>query len=170
MQDSSIQKWIKIIAVFFISVMMWNFTVTDCNSGRYCCDCAGLCYSFDADNISEANQKCDEWFFGMTCMMFLYEGNYVCSYNGPFVGETCTYELNKCLLEEIYGEDSEEVENLRNFRDDILSQSPEGQELIKIYYEWSPAIVKAMEEDEEFKEEVKEMLDKFLSLPKVEVE
>jgi hypothetical protein len=53
---------------------------------------------------------------------------------------------------------------LRYLRDNVLSQIPEGQELIRLYYEWSPAIVKAIEEDEEFKEEIKEMVDGVVEL------
>ena len=45
-----------------------------------------------------------------------------------------------------------------------MSQTQEGQEIIRLYYQWSPVIVKAMEEDEEFKEEVKEMIDGVLEL------
>ena len=41
---------------------------------------------------------------------------------------------------------------------------------VSLYYEWSPAIVEAMEEDEGFKEEVKEMIDGILPLIKTEVE
>ena len=70
----------------------------------------------------------------------------------------------KCPCKKLYGEYSEETELLRYFRDNILSQTPEGQEIIRLYYEWSPAIVKAMEADEEFKEEVKEMIDGVLGL------
>jgi len=62
------------------------------------------------------------------------------------------------------------VETLRYFRDNVLSKSPEGQEIIRIYNEWSPAIVKAMGENEAFKEEVKEMIDGVLPLIKGEVE
>jgi len=69
-----------------------------------------------------------------------------------------------CPAEEIYGEYAEESELLRNVRDGILNNTPEGQELIRLYYEWSPVVVKAIEEDEEFKEEVKEMVDGFLGL------
>ena len=69
-----------------------------------------------------------------------------------------------CPSEEIYGEHSEETELLRNFRDNILSQTPAGQEIIKLYYELSPAIVQAMEKDEEFKEGVKELIDGLLLL------
>jgi hypothetical protein len=62
------------------------------------------------------------------------------------------------------GEDAEEAELLRHFRDNTLSKTAEGQKLIKLYYQWSPVIVKAMENDEEFKEEVKDMIDEVLPL------
>ena len=75
-----------------------------------------------------------------------------------------------CPSEQIYGEDTYETALLRNFRDYVLTQTPEGQEIIRLYYQWSPVIVKAMEEDEEFKEEVKEMIDGVLGLVGGEVE
>jgi hypothetical protein len=62
----------------------------------------------------------------------------------------------------MYGEVSEEAELLRELRDNILAQTPEGREVIRLYYQWSPVIVKAMEEDEEFKEKVQEVVDEFL--------
>jgi len=76
----------------------------------------------------------------------------------------------QCLAKEIYGENSGEIETLRNFRDNVLNTSPEGQELIRLYYQWSPAIVKAMGEDEVFKENIKEMIDGILPLIKAEIE
>ncbi|MBW1839618.1 MAG: hypothetical protein JRI49_06740, partial [Deltaproteobacteria bacterium] len=63
-----------------------------------------------------------------------------------------------------YGESANETTLLRYSRDNVLRKSPEGQEIIKLYYQWSPAIVEAMEEDEEFKEEVREMIDGILGL------
>ncbi len=69
-----------------------------------------------------------------------------------------------CSAEEIYGDDSEEIKILRSLRDEVLGEIPEGQELIKLYYEWSPAIVKAMDEDERFKEDIKEMVNGLLML------
>ena len=45
-----------------------------------------------------------------------------------------------------------------------MSQTPEGKELIKLYYQWSPVIVRAMENNEEFKEDVREMIDGVLGL------
>ena len=76
----------------------------------------------------------------------------------------------RCICKKIYDEYSEEAELMRYIRDEILSQTPEGREIIKLYYQWSPAIVKAMEEDEEFKEEVKEMIDGLLPLIEEEAE
>jgi len=69
-----------------------------------------------------------------------------------------------CVLYQTYGEDSAEVERLRKYRDGVLSRTPAGRELIRLYYQWSPTIVRAMEADEEFKEEVKEMIDGVLLL------
>ena len=53
---------------------------------------------------------------------------------------------------------------MRNFRDRVLRKTPEGQQLIKLYYAWSPIIVKAMEADEDFKQEVKGMIELFLPI------
>jgi len=85
---------------------------------------------------------------------------------GPIKNDLIVSFLAKqrCLSKEIYGEHSKETELLRYFRDNLLNTTPEGQEIIKLYYQWSPAIVKVMEEDEEFKEEVKEMVDGVLVL------
>ncbi len=63
-----------------------------------------------------------------------------------------------CALVAMYGEDSYEVALLRQFRDEVLKKTPIGKELIKLYYEWSPFIVKTMEEEEQFKAEVKETI------------
>lgn len=75
-----------------------------------------------------------------------------------------TIEDQPCPAELIYGENSEEIKLLRIYRDEILSQNPEGQEIIRLYYEWSPALVRTMEEDEAFKEDVKDMIDGVLEL------
>jgi hypothetical protein len=71
-----------------------------------------------------------------------------------------------CPSEKIFGEYSEKTELLRDFRDTVLNQTPEGQELIKLYYELSPAIIKAMKEDAAFKSQVKAMMDGVLLLIK----
>ena len=69
-----------------------------------------------------------------------------------------------CPSEEIYGQHSEKIEFLRYLRDNVLRKTPEGEEIIRLYYEWSPVIVRVMEDDEEFKEVVKEVIDSILPL------
>ncbi len=46
----------------------------------------------------------------------------------------------------------------------MLSHTKEGQELIRLYYQWSPVIIQAMEKDKELKAEVKEIVDGVLGL------
>jgi hypothetical protein len=77
---------------------------------------------------------------------------------------TTTAPDSTCPAEEIYGEGSFEVLLLRSVRDTLLRRTPEGQELIKLYYQWSPALVRAMQSDEQLKEEVKQVVDGVLEL------
>jgi len=84
--------------------------------------------------------------------------------------DTSPDEPNPCPLSLIYGKDSLQTKALRSFRDKVLSNTPAGQELIKLYYQWSPTIVTAMEGDEEFKEEVKQMMDAVLPFIEVVVD
>lgn len=74
---------------------------------------------------------------------------------------TTTAKPMPCAMEEIYGKDSEEIILMRYLRDEFLSQTPEGQELINFYYQLSPAIMKAIE-DPQFKQQLKEIIDQFL--------
>ena len=71
-----------------------------------------------------------------------------------------------CALRFVYGKNSEEVVLFRKFRNEVLRKSPVGQEIIKLYYLWSPIIVKTMEADEEFKQEVKDIVDGVLGVMK----
>jgi hypothetical protein len=87
------------------------------------------------------------------------------------VGPGTTTTIKKqCTSEEIYGEYAEETELLRYLRDNVLTQTPEGQELIRLYYQWSPVIVEVMENDGEFKEDLREMIDGVLGVIVEEVE
>ena len=78
--------------------------------------------------------------------------------------EDMNFEATKerCLAVKFYGTDSAETELLRSLRDNVLSKSQEGQELITLYYQWSPVIIRAIEADENFKEEMKEIIDSIL--------
>ena len=112
-----------------------------------------------------------------------YDGSYLWAsvyfdseYYKYIVGSSVTTSINgstttttgggRCPAEPIYGEHSEEAELLRYVHDNILSHTLEGKEIIKLYYQWSPIIVQAMEEDEALREDVKEMIDGILPLVK----
>jgi hypothetical protein len=71
-------------------------------------------------------------------------------------------DCDSCAMEQVYGESSEETELLRYFRDHVLSQTPEGRQIIRLYYQWSPVIVRRMEQDEEFRSQVKKIIDGIL--------
>ena len=75
-----------------------------------------------------------------------------------------------CFIEKLYGEHSEPTELLRHFRDNVLNKTPEGQGVIRLYYEWSSSIVEAMKEDEKFKEQVKELIDGVIPMIREEIE
>jgi len=81
-----------------------------------------------------------------------------------------TGDQDDCVIESLYRGNSEKVELVRYFRDSVLNKTPEGRDLITLYYQWSPVIVKAMEENEEFREEVREMVDGVLLVIRRDVE
>ncbi len=71
---------------------------------------------------------------------------------------TTVCEGDYCPIEIIVGSESEAAQILRYFRDNILRQTQEGRELIELYNQWSPTIVRAIERNDNFKEEVKTLI------------
>ena len=84
-------------------------------------------------------------------------------------GKFC-FRSNLCALEELYGEESDEVHLLKKYRGNILSKTPEGQKIISLYYQWNPVITKTIEEDEDFKRELNATIDGILPWIREEVE
>jgi len=82
---------------------------------------------------------------------------------------TTTTIADNCPSEKIYGKYSKEAEHLRYLRDNALNKTSEGQEITRLYYKWSPIIVKIMNEDEEFREELKAFIDEILLLFRTEI-
>jgi hypothetical protein len=75
---------------------------------------------------------------------------------------TTTQPLSLCLAEKIYGEYAEETALLRLVRDELLSNTPEGQALIRLYYQWDTLLGQVIGDDEGITEEVKELIDEIL--------
>jgi hypothetical protein len=67
-----------------------------------------------------------------------------------------------CLAEEIYGEYAEETALLRLVRDELLSTTPEGQELIRLYYQWNALLARVPGDNAAIREDIKELIDAIL--------
>ena len=80
----------------------------------------------------------------------------------PYSSTTTSTTDNLCPIETLYGVSSRETKLLRSIRDDLLCLSPEGQEIIKMYYQWSPVIVKAME-DQRVRNDIRVIFDGIVS-------
>ena len=77
---------------------------------------------------------------------------------------TTTTATPPCLAELLFGEESEEVLLLRHIRDTILKSTPEGQELIQLYYTWNRLLIKAIENDPGLKETLKTVLEQTIEV------
>ncbi len=75
----------------------------------------------------------------------------------------------RCPILQLYGENSEEVYLLRKFRDDVASTTPQGKQLIRLYYQWGPLLAAAIEKNEAFKAETKKLLDTILPVIRAEI-
>ena len=94
--------------------------------------------------------------------LFCIECHVNCELGAPTTTTTAAKPI--CPLVQIYGEGSQEVKVLRVVRDTVLNATPEGREMVKLYYRLSPAIMMAIQSDEAFKAEIKQLVDGFLSL------
>ena len=67
-----------------------------------------------------------------------------------------------CAAEAIYGEQSEQTELLREYRDNVLSKTPDGQEIIKTYYQYSPTVTELLERRPLLKDKARMIIDNML--------
>jgi hypothetical protein len=86
-------------------------------------------------------------------------------------GEPQVFEFEstkeQCAIEQIYGVETKKLKILRDFRDNVLSNSPEGREIIKYYYKsWSPFLVRLMDDNQLVKEIIKTSVEGILPLIK----
>jgi len=84
--------------------------------------------------------------------------------NGGVSSQALVTIFPGCPARQLYGENSEEVNLLRKFRDDVARATPEGKHLITLYYQWGPVLTVAMEKNEAFKAEVKRLIDAILPM------
>ena len=77
------------------------------------------------------------------------------------VGDACEEKI-LCPAELVYGENSEEVLLLRDFRDSVLHKTAEGRKVITLYYALSPMLVSMMAEDGELKDRLQAIIENIL--------
>jgi hypothetical protein len=75
---------------------------------------------------------------------------------------TTTTVPSICILEELYGGRSEEVALLRTLRDSFLVTTPEGREMVRLYYRVSPYIADHVREKSGFAFEIKDSISALL--------
>jgi hypothetical protein len=84
------------------------------------------------------------------------------TYDQCYQAEMCVLMDSPCPCVKIYGENSDETELLRKYRDNVLSKTPEGQEIIKTYYQFSPTLNKLLEQRPFLKNRAKAIIDSML--------
>ena len=67
-----------------------------------------------------------------------------------------------CPAEVVLGEDDPRLDTLRAFRDQMLVNNPNGQKMIKLYYDSSDAVVQMLEKNPGLKESAREYLESIL--------
>lgn len=73
----------------------------------------------------------------------------------------CEHRLKSgCMATRLFGEDFPELDTLRRFRDDVLSTSITGRNLIEFYYEYSEILIEIFEENPDIKALAKKLLKK----------
>jgi len=108
-----------------------------------------------------------DWYAGVACYL-----KPQCMYMNYTASGTWNVicDINLCAAEAIYGENSEQTELLREYRDNVLSKTPEGQEIIKNYYIFSPTVTKLLEQIPLLKNRVKAFIDSMLPAIREKVE
>jgi hypothetical protein len=67
-----------------------------------------------------------------------------------------------CPAEAVLGEDDLRLDTLRKFRDQVLAKNPNGQKMIKMYYDASAAVVQMMDKDPELRESARKYLESIM--------
>jgi len=68
-----------------------------------------------------------------------------------------------CPAEQIYGENSAEVVFLRHYRDEVLSKTEDGRNMIKLYYQLAPVISARIQIDPAFRALARQRADEIIS-------
>jgi hypothetical protein len=85
-------------------------------------------------------------------------------YLNEWEGSGCSLRDSDCLTAYLLGDGSPELDILRQFRDEVLSKTAAGREIIRLYYYAGPMLIQAMEKDEKLRDYMTKLLDTALLL------
>ncbi len=80
----------------------------------------------------------------------------------PAPTTTTTAAAGPCPAEAALGEDDPRLDTLRAFRDQVLAKNPNGQKMIRMYYDASAAVVQMMDKDPELRESARKYLESIM--------
>ena len=122
--------------------------------GKYTVNVHGTCnYNYSRDTEGDQTQFFHYFTWSGTLTFEKISGSSTTTTAGSSSSSSTTTTTTNpkpppCAAEEIYGENSEQTELLRKYRDNVLSNTPEGQEIIKTYYKFSPTVTKLLEQNQ----------------------
>jgi len=79
--------------------------------------------------------------------------------DGDGIGDACDDSDDSegetpCAASVALDNDQDKLDILRRYRDEVLVKTPDGQETIRLYYEWSPLLVEVIEDNEGLRQQV----------------
>ena len=72
------------------------------------------------------------------------------------------FQLTNEQQKATYSRDDEETELLREYRDKVLSKSATGRQMIKTYYELSPAVAEVLQKNDTARANARRVLDSLM--------
>ena len=147
-----------VLALIVMSSLVFTTSSFACwGTGTYKVECCFVCCETAAD--------CTKYLADPEGSNYNCSFNWYCMFNPIYCQEVvCPDPDAECPLIRALNNDEKKLDTLRKFRDEVLSKTPAGREYIRLYYEWSPFIVQAMEEDEAFKQEVQALIEQLLPM------
>jgi hypothetical protein len=163
LEDETAYSWVQVSGAVPGDIVKWFFYSPDLTLFEQC--------SFNSPPFPPALDCTWGWFDIKNSLKTVNPGNWhVDVYYNDVYQYTENFTISSCPAVTLYGDDAEETERLRYFRDEILRKTPGGQAIITLYYELAPAIVQIMKEDEEFKTRLKEIIDELVPIIKELIE
>jgi rhodanese-related sulfurtransferase len=110
-----------------------------------------LCSDSDGDGIADDLDNCPK-----------FSNPDQSDTNNDGLGDSCETGAAPCIAEALYGEQSHEVEILKDFRDNVLASTPAGEKIIDLYYYMSPIIVSFIEGNKTAEKNIRKITNVFL--------